>query len=90
MSEFLFKVRKESIVVIIGKFLDNFCVVLFGFSSELESSELESDSEVEEIKLSKIVDEYKMKIEEIRRKVKENVAVLLVFYLKGIKKLEIW
>lgn len=90
MSEFLFKVRKESIVVIIGKFLDNFCVVLFGFSSELESSELESDSEVEEIKLSKIVDEYKMKIEEIRRKVKKNVAVLLVFYLKGIKKLEIW
>lgn len=90
MSEFLFKVRKESIVVIIGKFLDNFCVVLFGFSSELESSELESDIEVEEIKLSKIVDEYKMKIEEIRRKVKENVVVLLVFYLKGIKKLEIW
>lgn len=90
MSEFLFKVRKESIVVIIGKFLDNFCVVLFGFSSELESSELESDSEVEEIKLSKIVDEYKMKIEEIRRKVKKNVVVLLVFYLKGIKKLEIW
>lgn len=90
MSEFLFKVRKESIVVIIGKFLDNFCVVLFGFSSELESSDLESDSEVEEIKLSKIVDEYKMKIEEIRRKVKKNVVVLLVFYLKGIKKLEIW
>lgn len=90
VSEFLSKARKESTVATTGKFPDNPCVVSSGSSSESESSESESDSEVEETKPSKIVDEHKMKIEETRRKVKENVVALLVLHPKGIKKSEIW
>lgn len=85
VSEFLSKARKESTAATIGKFPDNPCIV-----SSSSSSESESDSEVEETKPSKKVDEYKIKIEETRRKVKENVVALLVLHPKGIKKSEIW
>uniref|UniRef100_A0A8W8JQP2 Protein NO VEIN C-terminal domain-containing protein n=1 Tax=Magallana gigas TaxID=29159 RepID=A0A8W8JQP2_MAGGI len=84
VSEFLSKARKESTVATTGKFPDNPCVVSSGSSSESESSESESDSEVEETKPSKIVDEHKMKIEETRRKVKENVVALLVLHAKDL------